>query len=126
MTLKGALSDRDGWSAANCTMAAALDVVGRRASMLLLREAFYGADRFGAACLRERRAHRRDHLSAAFKIDHRCSLAMRAATPLLRERHFAQHGEMAVARDDHDAVACTAGDGTSAPRSESPLMVPTS
>jgi len=46
MTLTGALADRDSWSAANCTMAAALDVVGRRASMLLLREAFYGAHRF--------------------------------------------------------------------------------
>ncbi|KAA0102401.1 transcriptional regulator [Mycolicibacterium sp. P1-18] len=46
MTLTGVLADRDGWSAANCTMAAALDVVGRRASMLLLREAFYGAHRF--------------------------------------------------------------------------------
>ncbi|MEU0498494.1 helix-turn-helix domain-containing protein [Mycobacterium sp. NPDC006124] len=46
MTLRGVLADRDSWSAANCTMAAALDVVGRRASMLLLREAFYGAHRF--------------------------------------------------------------------------------
>jgi len=46
VTLTGALADRDSWSAANCTMAAALDVVGRRASMLLLREAFYGAHRF--------------------------------------------------------------------------------
>jgi DNA-binding HxlR family transcriptional regulator len=46
MTLKGALSERDSWSAADCSMAAALDVVGRRASMLLLREAFYGAHRF--------------------------------------------------------------------------------
>jgi len=46
MTLTGSLADRDSWSAANCTMAATLDVVGRRASMLLLREAFYGAHRF--------------------------------------------------------------------------------
>ncbi|MDT5338325.1 MAG: hypothetical protein QOD90_3830 [Mycobacterium sp.] len=46
MTLKGALADRDSWSAANCSMAAALEVVGRRASMLLLREAYYGAHRF--------------------------------------------------------------------------------
>ena len=46
MTLTGALSKRDDWSAADCSMAAALDVVGRRASMLLLREAFYGAHRF--------------------------------------------------------------------------------
>lgn len=46
MTLKGALSERDDWSAEECSMAAALEVVGRRASMLLLREAFYGAHRF--------------------------------------------------------------------------------
>lgn len=46
MTLTGALADRDSWSAANCSMAAALEVVGRRASMLLLREACYGAHRF--------------------------------------------------------------------------------
>jgi DNA-binding HxlR family transcriptional regulator len=46
MTLKGALSDRDSWSAERCSVAATLDVVGRRASMLLLREAFYGAHRF--------------------------------------------------------------------------------
>jgi DNA-binding HxlR family transcriptional regulator len=46
MTLKGALRERDGWSATDCSMAAALDVVGRRASMFLLREAFYGAHRF--------------------------------------------------------------------------------
>ncbi|MET0457573.1 MAG: helix-turn-helix domain-containing protein [Mycobacterium sp.] len=46
MTLTGALSDRDGWSADDCSMVAALEVVGRRASMLLLREAFYGAHRF--------------------------------------------------------------------------------
>jgi DNA-binding HxlR family transcriptional regulator len=46
IALTGALSDRDSWNARDCSMAAALDVVGRRASMLLLREAFYGAHRF--------------------------------------------------------------------------------
>jgi DNA-binding HxlR family transcriptional regulator len=46
MTLTGRLSDRDSWSADGCSVAAALDVVGRRASLLLLREAFYGAHRF--------------------------------------------------------------------------------
>jgi len=46
MTLKGALSDRDNWPTHGCSLAGALDVVGRRASMLLLREAFYGAHRF--------------------------------------------------------------------------------
>jgi DNA-binding HxlR family transcriptional regulator len=45
-TLVGRLSDRDSWEAADCSMAAALEVVGRRASLLLLREAFYGAHRF--------------------------------------------------------------------------------
>lgn len=46
ITLTGRLSDRDAWSAEGCSVAAALDVVGRRASLLLLREAFYGAHRF--------------------------------------------------------------------------------
>lgn len=46
ITLTGRLSDRDAWSADGCSIAAALEVVGRRASMLLLREAFYGAQRF--------------------------------------------------------------------------------
>jgi DNA-binding HxlR family transcriptional regulator len=45
-TLTGVLSDRDSWSVEACSLAAALNVVGRRASMLLLREAFYGANRF--------------------------------------------------------------------------------
>lgn len=45
-TLVGRLSDRDSWQANDCSIAAALDVVGRRASLLLLREAFYGAHRF--------------------------------------------------------------------------------
>jgi DNA-binding HxlR family transcriptional regulator len=46
LTLTGRLSDRDAWPADDCSVAAALDVVGRRASLLLLREAFYGAHRF--------------------------------------------------------------------------------
>ncbi|WP_179473835.1 winged helix-turn-helix transcriptional regulator [Mycolicibacterium vinylchloridicum] len=46
LTLTGRLSDRDSWRADDCSVAAALDVVGRRASLLLLREAFYGAHRF--------------------------------------------------------------------------------
>lgn len=47
LTLTGALSDRDSWSADECPLAAALSVVGRGTSMLLLlREALYGATRF--------------------------------------------------------------------------------
>lgn len=45
-TLVGRLGDRDSWRADDCSMAAALDIVGRRASLLLLREVFYGARRF--------------------------------------------------------------------------------
>src|SRR5438270_13984237 len=46
VTLTGALADRDSWTAESCSLAAALDVIGRRATMLLLREAVYGARRF--------------------------------------------------------------------------------
>ena len=46
VTLTGELSDRDSWTAEGCSLAAALDVIGRRATMLLLREAVYGAHRF--------------------------------------------------------------------------------
>jgi DNA-binding HxlR family transcriptional regulator len=46
VTLTGVLADRDAWTAERCSMAAALEVVGKRASLLLLREAAYGATRF--------------------------------------------------------------------------------
>lgn len=46
VTFKGALTDRDSWTAESCSLTAALDVIGRRATMLVLREAFYGAHRF--------------------------------------------------------------------------------
>src|SRR4051812_44316667 len=44
--LTGALEPRDAWTADACSMAAAIGVVGKRASLLILREAFYGATRF--------------------------------------------------------------------------------
>ncbi|HYO02487.1 MAG TPA: helix-turn-helix domain-containing protein [Mycobacterium sp.] len=62
MILTGALAERDSWSAAECSMAAALGVVGRRASMLLLREAFYGAHRFDEFA---RRAQLSEKITAA-------------------------------------------------------------
>jgi len=37
---------RDRWSAANCSVARALEVVGTRSTFLLLREAFFGTRRF--------------------------------------------------------------------------------
>jgi DNA-binding HxlR family transcriptional regulator len=38
--------DRDVWTTQGCSVAAALEVVGTRSAMLLLREAFYGTRRF--------------------------------------------------------------------------------
>jgi len=46
IALTGVLADRDTWTADHCSMAAALGVVGKRATFLLLREAAYGATRF--------------------------------------------------------------------------------
>jgi DNA-binding HxlR family transcriptional regulator len=45
--LAGPLSDRDSWTAARwCSMERALDLIGTRSAMTLLREAFYGATHF--------------------------------------------------------------------------------
>lgn len=44
--LTGVLEDRDSWTATRCSMDAALKTVGNRTSLLLVREAFYGATRF--------------------------------------------------------------------------------
>lgn len=46
ITLQGGLSDRDTWRATSCSIAKALDVVGTRSAMLIMREAYYGAHRF--------------------------------------------------------------------------------
>lgn len=40
------LTDRDAWSAVDCSIDAALGVVGTRSAMLLMREAFLGTRRF--------------------------------------------------------------------------------
>ena len=44
--LTGRLEPRAAWTATECSMARALDVVSTRSAFLLLREAFYGASRF--------------------------------------------------------------------------------
>jgi DNA-binding HxlR family transcriptional regulator len=46
MTLMGPLSDRDSWEATECSIGRALDVVGTRSAMMLIREAYYGGHRF--------------------------------------------------------------------------------
>ena len=44
--LTGPLDPRSGWAATACPIGKALEVVGTRSAMLLLREAFYGTTRF--------------------------------------------------------------------------------
>ncbi|WP_072689723.1 winged helix-turn-helix transcriptional regulator [Rhodococcus marinonascens] len=44
--LKGILADRDAWRPTHCSIAKAMDVVGTRSAMLILREAYYGTTRF--------------------------------------------------------------------------------
>jgi DNA-binding HxlR family transcriptional regulator len=46
-TLAGPLADRDSWTArGRCSMERALELIGTRSAMTLLREAFYGGTRF--------------------------------------------------------------------------------
>jgi DNA-binding HxlR family transcriptional regulator len=45
--LEGGLADRSAWSARDrCSISRAMEVVGTRSAMLLMREAFYGTRRF--------------------------------------------------------------------------------
>jgi len=44
--LAGRLSPRGSWQATACSVARALDVVGSKSAVLILREAFYGTTRF--------------------------------------------------------------------------------
>ena len=44
--MRGQMADRDSWTADRCSIGRALDVVGTRSAMLLMREAYYGTTRF--------------------------------------------------------------------------------
>ena len=44
--MTGVLDPREGWAADRCSIAKALEVVSTRSSFLILREAFYGTERF--------------------------------------------------------------------------------
>ncbi|MBP2209944.1 DNA-binding HxlR family transcriptional regulator [Rhodococcus ruber] len=44
--LEGFLADRDAWQTTQCSIAKAMDTVGTRSAMLILREAYYGTRRF--------------------------------------------------------------------------------
>jgi DNA-binding HxlR family transcriptional regulator len=46
VTLEGALADRGAWRVDNCSIGLAMDVIGARSTMLVLREALYGTTRF--------------------------------------------------------------------------------
>jgi len=45
-TLTGPLADRTAWRADRCPISRALEVVGTRSAMLIMREAYYGTTRF--------------------------------------------------------------------------------
>ena len=44
--LDGFLADRDTWRATHCSIGKAMDVIGTRSAVLILREAYYGTTRF--------------------------------------------------------------------------------
>ena len=44
--LQGGLADRSVWSPERCPIGKAMDVVGTRSAMLIMREAYYGTTRF--------------------------------------------------------------------------------
>jgi DNA-binding HxlR family transcriptional regulator len=44
--LTGELNPRSGWQATRCSLAKALEIVSTKSAFLLLREAFYGTERF--------------------------------------------------------------------------------
>lgn len=46
VTMTGSLDPRSGWEARGCAIGRAMDMVGNRSSILILREAFYGTTRF--------------------------------------------------------------------------------
>ncbi len=46
--LEGRFADRDNWIPARCPVAKALEVIGARSTILLLREAYFGTRRFDA------------------------------------------------------------------------------
>jgi DNA-binding HxlR family transcriptional regulator len=46
LDLTGELNPRSSWQATRCSLVRALDVVSTRTAFLLLREAFYGTERF--------------------------------------------------------------------------------
>ncbi|WP_459963076.1 winged helix-turn-helix transcriptional regulator [Nocardia sp. IFM 10818] len=46
LVLEGPLKDLSAWKPDACSIAKALDIVGTRSAMLILREAYYGTSRF--------------------------------------------------------------------------------
>ena len=51
--LRGALADRDAWSAVGeCPIERTIEVVGTKSALLILREAYYGTTRFDDFCRR--------------------------------------------------------------------------
>ncbi|GGK16972.1 transcriptional regulator family protein [Streptomyces camponoticapitis] len=62
VSLEGALADRGRWRIDNCSIAMAMEVLGARSTMLVLREALYGTRRFDDFV---RRTHSTDAIVAS-------------------------------------------------------------
>ena len=62
VSLEGALADRSRWRIDNCSIAMAMEVLGARSTMLILREALYGTRRFDDFV---RRTHSTDAIVAS-------------------------------------------------------------
>ncbi len=46
LTLDGVLAERGAWRATRCSVGRAMEVIGTRSALLLMREAYYGTTRF--------------------------------------------------------------------------------
>src|SRR5262244_3819552 len=62
VSFEGVLADRSTWRIDNCSIGLAMDAIGTRSTMLVLREALYGTTRFDDFV---RRTHSTDAIVAA-------------------------------------------------------------
>ncbi|WP_230418132.1 winged helix-turn-helix transcriptional regulator [Catenulispora pinistramenti] len=70
VVMEGALADLGAWKTDHCSLTKALEVVGTRSALLILREAFYGTTRFSGFASRigvtdRAAAHQLRHLTGA-------------------------------------------------------------
>ncbi|MFE3546468.1 winged helix-turn-helix transcriptional regulator [Nocardia sp. NPDC059177] len=81
--MEGPLADLSKWDAAGCSIARAMDLIGTRSAMLILREAYYGTRRFDGFA---RRVGITDAAAAS-------QLRKLAAAGLLEKRPYQEEGK---------------------------------